>query len=305
MNETHEIPIANLSWVPSRDTYVPGEQVFPDLELQTSITRGLEAASVLEEHFKGVSPISVLVVGLGYSSGVLTCPYETYQIAAFLESSQVDYSMTLVDKNHQAINEIKNRRQVVIPASDYYTHQPYRNAWNIYLNRTKQSSRLIHALSPDIGIKSGMSEMERDELTKIIDQGFLVAPVPNSFLANLKAGKIHTLNEPIELVDFSRFKPFNFVTCTNLLYLLSEAGQKLTLANISQVMEKGGKILINCRNGAYMPPGYDFRKYTGSPLFPEHGGWMTRDKLDDLGLRIISQSPEDKNLYITAVLQKK
>jgi len=284
-------------WLPSLESYTPGEQIFADIELQTSILRGLKATETIDRYLRGVNPLSVLDVGLGYYQIPFVCPYEPYQISAYLQSEHVDYSLTLVDKNPLAIDDIRIRQQIFLTLSYYCEHPPFKNAWDLYLKRTQHASAVTHTLSRDTKLIPGISELEQKETEEELKVGLLTTDIPSSFREGLASGNFHTLLGPIEYLPIRKYAPYDFITCTNVLHLLNGDCQKLALANMSRSLASGKFMLINCRYGA-IPSGYNPKRYTGAALFPEHGGWMTQDKLHDLRLKTVEQSPENKDGYM-------
>lgn len=299
MSEHQEVPVPQQpDWLPDPDTYIPGVIPFPNLELQTSMIRGADAIDTIEKYQKNIRPISVLIAGLGYNSGSLVCPCEPYQIAAYLKTN---YSLTLVDKNPDVIRDIRHRRIVVFPAWIAENSPEINSYWKTYLQRTGQTASLTHTVKPGIEFTADPDRSWEDAPETLLKKGLYYADIPESFTTGLGNGTITLIRDRIETAPLPRGH-FDFVACINLLYLLNEPGQMLTLANLASAIKGKGLLLLNSLDLS-LPAGYDTKINAGGSVLSEQGGWLTNEKLKSLGLEMISQSYRVNSMM--AVLRKK
>ena len=293
-------------WLPDIKEYQPGEQVFPNLEHQTAVMRGSWAIDVLRRkiipYLSSSRKLNLLVVGVGLNDLHFRCPYEPYRIAGFLESEKIDYSMAIVDKNDQVINDLRRRKKILLPLNDYRNRANSRKAWKEYLAYIGENSNVTHNLDEDVKFVDRLQGMELSEAQQELREGLLTASVPMSFREKLTNGQIQLIKSDIAKTGLKRLNQFNFIACTNVLYLLSEAGQKLALFNMAQALPDKAIMLINSRRGADIPPRYERRKYTGAALLPEYDGWLTTEKLEELGLKrdeVLENNRNDEIITLT------
>lgn len=260
------------SWLPSLDTYIPGQQMYSGIEYQSGINRGIDAARIMEDFLQDTDPLSCLVIGAGINNNHFACSCEPYQIAAYLESRRSGYSLTIVDKSEEVIDDIRTRKKIVVPFSTLGS-QINLQSWGLYLSRTGQSSpNFVHSLSDDVkftpGLHAGDLVLVQDELVK----GICVADIPFSFKEGLRSGQIVTVCDQIETLQLINYGQFDFISCTNILYLLNTYGQMFAMANIAQSLKPGGYTYVSSGYWA----GFDPNKYTGAPLFSQQGGLADR-----------------------------
>lgn len=128
-----------------------------------------------------------------------------------------------------------------------------------------------------------------------------VAYVPDTLMKKIEDGDLNFIRNDIATVDV-KVIPFlyDFVSCINVLYLLSMQGQQLALRNISECMNLGGLLYLNSRSVEITD---EIRKglYTGMPLFTEQDGWLTDGLLHELGFEFVERTGENSNGYMCSI----
>jgi hypothetical protein len=262
---------------------------------ETNIARGNLSNAVLENKVLPSSnnEINVLLIGAGVNNGSISSygSSEPYKISGFLESKDFDYKMTIVDKDPEVILDIKNRKNIFFLNSTYDNYKWFRDEWDSFLRITRQNDEFVYELTDGI-IFSDHYFKQEDFINKCFKLGFRKAKIPTSFSHKLKNGDVDLINSDIATVDLSKNKYFDFVSCVNVLYLLSSYAQKLALFNIANNTKKGGYILIN-------DLGFD-----GTPLLPRQGGWFNKSKHEELSL-VVDDIIKSENELQTVLFRKK
>lgn len=228
---------------------------------ETYLTRGNRILDVLD---RSVIPYSlilglkvrILLVGLGLHE-VFRCSYNPYVVAAHLGGRDIDFEMTLVDIDEEVIENIRNKRHIVIP-THAYDHSVtdrfgYRHTWDKYLMDTKQ-----------LGRRRSLDGTE----------GVRIANVPSVFLKKLESGEISLVHSDIATANLGKTQTFDYVDCQNVLYQLQTDAQQLAFVNMTGALRVGGRMLVD-----------DLARY-GYPVFPRHGGWLDETQIWQLGLKI-------------------
>lgn len=244
---------------------------------ETNFSRANQITELLEHKVLPVnSQPSILLVGVGYLgdhfSNPLKCTYTPFIISAWLESQSVDYRIVTVDIINGIVEDVKRRENLYLASNYLEDYEDTKADWTKYLEHTRQQDRIIYEQ------ESGLVFIDHPgfSLESYLQDGIHSAKIPFQFKDKVKAGKISLINDDIATVDLRSYPKFDLVECANVLYHLPTAGQMLALANISHATNKNGFILVN-----------DFGDYNdGTPLFSELGGWLDKEKLEQLGLTI-------------------
>lgn len=261
---------------------------------ETTFFRGNGSIKILDRILPEIShKPNVLLVGLGLVADPIICCYEPFKVAAHLEGKGVDYVMTLVDADNDVMEDIKGRTRLFLACRHYYTElrENFEREWREYLTDTKQEG------SETFDIEEGLNfcpDFKKDDdwlpysgYASYLKDGILVAEVSPQFRIKLASGDIRLVQDDIAVADLGVPGQFDYVECTNVLYLMSAEGQQLALANISRSMTNGGRLLVNDRNVS-----------TGTPLFTRLKGWLDGERLKQLGLEVEElRSVENNSQY--------
>jgi hypothetical protein len=276
-------------WVTeARSRYDPSKCLnLPEVNTETEFTRGFHAIGVLEKKvlLGSEDTIKLLLVGVGLYADTgaciygplrtIKCPYEPYTISAFLESQGREYKMLIVDRDKRITEDISKRTKI------YIHSQTNGESWSSYLGNTRQSDRTIHKLEDGLNLHEDV--LGNDFLLNLyLRQGFKVAYIPESFKEGLEKGDVCILRGDIATADLSTYGKFDFISCMNIMYILTEDGQKLAMFNLARSLADTGSILIN-----------DFEYGYANPLLPRQGGWFDKEKQRELGLIIDEVMSED------------
>lgn len=298
-------------WLPKKSDYREGKKQFArEQEFQSNILHGRDAIKILRTKVLPTlnHPLSFLLVGVGLEGPVFKCPYEPYNIAAFLEHSGVQYGATLLDKDPITLDDIKKRTRVILPLSDYSTNHDYQSAWKDYLTWVGEPEQVAHVLDDNI---QPVAEKARSLVRKVDDElakGVLTAPVPDELIRKIQQGEIQLVSGDIATSDQLPFGPFDFIACTNVFYQMTEIGQKLALANIADQLTSSGILLIDDRRSYPIPSMFNAKnqEYTGtSSILPKYGGWLTDDKLKQLKLVVDQELEENQQFGVTTFALRK
>ncbi|MBI4162607.1 MAG: hypothetical protein HY513_02900 [Candidatus Aenigmarchaeota archaeon] len=241
---------------------------------ETSFGRGQFARKTLSRYVlpRFEDDINILVVGAGLDTKVVYCPVEPYLISGFLQSKKRDYRMTVIDKDPKVIGDLHERRNVFVADSSV---QSIKDGWNLLLKYTGQRDDVVHELVEGLEMTPFSNMFGQQQ--RYFDSGIRRAEIPGSFREKLDSGEVKLMNDDIATADLLSHGPFDFISCENVLYLISEEGQKLAMHNISRNIRQGGMILFN-----------DFWNGIGSRVLPDswpYKGWFDKEKQAELGLR--------------------
>lgn len=246
---------------------------------ETSFFRGGTSIEILDRILPELDhDPNILIVGLGLVIDPLICCYEPFRVSAHLEGRGINYAMTLVDVDEDVINDVKGRTRLFLAYRGYEgdLRTSFEKEWRKYLDDTNQAGTETDERME--GLKF-CSYLEQDNgwisYENYLEKGVLVADVSHQFRAKLANGDIRLVHDDIAVADLSASGHFDYVECTNVLYLMTVEGQQLALANIARSMAEGGRLLIN-----------DIGGYSGIPVFPKFGGWLEEEKLRQLGFKV-------------------
>lgn len=254
---------------------------------ETNFGRANQVTKLLEKKILPVTTQpSILLVGIGILgdrfSNPLECTYTPFVTAAFLESKGIHYRLVLVDIINSIIEDVKQREHLYITADHLRDYKGTETDWKKYLELTKQPDRIIHTQ------EDGLAFIDRPEFApkSYLRSGIHVAKIPSQFKNKIKSGEISLIKGDIATVDLSAFPKFDLVDCANVLYHLPTAGQMMALSSIGRSTNKGGLILVN-----------DFGNYDDrTPLFSELGGWLSKERLEELGLVVDKSTKAQKKI---------
>src|SRR3989344_7361526 len=203
----------------------------------TSFRRGQTPCLVLDGYLNTINrDPRLVIVGLGIDSTeqVIRCPYVPFRIAAHLEAAGLNYRMLLLDIDEGVVADVLGRQRLYVSLAN---HSPevqmgIQEEWERYLVETHQDGRVIHeeeeglVFNPSIGKYTQFQSI-------YLEHGILAADVPQGFRQRLTTGDIKALQGNIAVFDLSRYGKADYVDCMNVLYLLSQQGQRAALANIA------------------------------------------------------------------------
>lgn len=265
-----------LEWLAeARRQYKTPDDV--SVRAETNFGRANQVTELLERKvLPATSQPSLLLVGIGCLgdrfANPLRCTYTPFVAAAYLDAKNVQYRMAVVDIIDSIIEDVRQREQLYLTHYYFQDYLDTEDDWKRYLADTGQQDRVINSR------EEGLVFMEHPELSveSYLHSGIHAARIPRHFRDKVRSGEITLVNDDIAEVDLSRYPKFDLVEGANVLYHLPTAGQMLALANIARATNKDGIILVN-----------DFGDYNGgTPLFSETGGWLTKERLEQLGLAI-------------------
>lgn len=265
-----------LEWlVEARKQYKTPDDV--SVRAETNLGRANQVTELLERKvLPAVSQPSLLLVGVGCLGdrfvNPLRCTYTPFVTAAYLDAKHIQYRMVVVDIIDSIIEDVKQREHLYLTHYYFQDYVDTEDDWKKYLADTGQQERIINSQ------EEGLVFIEHPELSleSYLQSGIHTAKIPRQFREKVQSGQITLVNDDIAEVDLSRYPKFDLVECANVLYHLPTAGQMLALASIARSTNKGGLILVN-----------DFGDYNGgTPLFSETGGWLSRERLEQLDLAV-------------------
>ncbi len=269
-------------WLPDLQEYRAEPRLDSVARSFTSANRGMFVVHALREEIFPQHPrrVRLLDVGVGKQGYYFYCSYEPYMIAAALEGAGINYQMDIVDTDSAVIADLKKRRKIFFPAQ-YLGDLDHRDAWLSYLAATKQKARSRD--KSDSVEPTSLTSPEDLRAQWDIMANLLVARVPNSFVSKLQDGGIKPIQGDIATARIGQRGRYNLIACVNVLYLLSESGQKLAFYNMANSLEKDGLLIMNDLRRGRMPSETG-KVFTTSPILDFYGGWLTEEKMKDLGL---------------------
>ncbi len=270
----HSKPRLKQPWLKAAEKdYIPN---FVDTISLTNISRGSELIEIIDREIVGnITEPSICVVGVGFQIGSSPdngCPYVPYRLAAhFSYIGLPDYTMTLVDINEKALNDLAVREEIVVEGR-ILTH-PFRpkekKALDQYLLETNQTARLVTTEGAIM----------------------ITAQVPHDFRKNIESGKIIRVHADIASIELNYYGLFDIVDASYLFYQLNHAGQKKAMATIAQALKPNGRLLVTDSDGR-------------NPMFMERGGWLDYSKLEDLQLVKENAGLVNDTFYEMALFKK-
>lgn len=270
-----------MEWLAeARRQYKTPEDI--SVRAETNFGRANQVTELLERKVLPVtSRPSILLVGVGCLGdrfvNPIRCTYTPFVSAAWLDARNVQYRMVVVDIIDNIVEDVRKREHLYLTHYYFQDYLDTEDDWKKYLVDTGQQDRVINSQ------EDGLVFMDHTELSleSYLQSGIHAAGIPRQFRSKVQSGEIALVNDDIAEVDLSCYPKFNLVECANVLYHLPTVGQMLALANITSATNKDGIILVN-----------DFGDYNGgTPLFSETGGWLTKERLEQLGL-VIDESKE-------------
>lgn len=239
--------------------------------------RGLAAIEVIKkllpDRVKQVPPIHVCEVGIGLKSDTIIQPYEPYVLAAQFESMRADYRLTLIDMDKRPLDHIKTAKWMFM--ADYSTDNPWRHSegegWKAYLKALNIQDEIVKEETEGLIIFPGVDKRLFDQTLKQ-GGGYRKASLPQSLLTKIENNEIAFINDDIATTDLLSLGKIDFISCTNVMYQLSRAGQRLAMWNMAQAIHKSNGILFiddvfdrseNISRSAFLPKAY---------------GWLTEEE---------------------------
>ena len=266
--------------------------------LPTDMSRGEDAIWGLNQLVKGdfssKEKLNVLLIGAGYharsgkKSVQVLCPYELFNVAAYFDWKNLDYSITVVDIDPVALSDVTNRENIFVPHAfvkdhpdEYSPRMNWRkNAWKRYLTMTKQSDKLTHQKM------EGLATNPPEALDDLLEEGVHYAAIPRSFTQKISNGDVEAINGDIAIVELN--KKFDYIICSNVLYMLPKEGQQLAINNmVSSLAEQGAMFLWE--------PLKTRKKEEGiSPIIQRNAGWLTDKIKQDMRIRESNMNDFDR-----------
>lgn len=256
--------------------YRPPEGV----ETTTKLSRGETIISVLDQvvmsEWDGNTPLSVGIIGIGYDSFPLCCPFEPFQLAAYCEADYVPYKFTLVDIDPTILADVQSRTKLVfVDSSDHPASEKDRNAWELYNGRMVQTDTITYNLHDPNIIFSPLTERFRHHnyTERVMNSGIHIAPIPDSFREAQEHNALALIQADIGSERTAGLLPLNhhFISCMNVLYHLDgQQQQSNAFHTLSQALRTGGYVLFN----------EAVRRPNGQILNQPYG-WMTTNLLRD------------------------
>ncbi len=216
---------------------------------------------------------SVLIVGVGIDNDPIRCPYLPYNIGAYLEAEGIDYEMTIVDVDSKPLADLRTRQKLYVPNHNLSVGPKSRRFWEDYLARTGQEDEVLHEMEKGLMFYDYIDNGGLVSSKAYLESGIHTAQIPRSFREKLHNGGISLLEADIARAPLADAK-FEFVSCSNVLYLIPSDGQKMAMVNMSAHLASGGRMVVNDLG------------YVGTPLLMRQGGWLDEGKLADLGLAV-------------------
>lgn len=265
-------PSGDFAWLnAARSEYSP---VTGDQYTETSFLRGNASIEILEEIIPELPrKPNILLIGLGLDAEPLQCCYAPFKIAAWLEGKRIDYSMTLVDADEEVIKDVTSREKLYLTRNHA---ERFNDTWIKYLKSTRQKQNFVTELESDLTFSEYlMNGSAFGNYKDYLERGIVSANIPENFRRKRTSGGVKILHNDIATANIQFSGPFNYVEFTNVLYLMSQSGQKLAIANVAKSMATHARLLVN-----------DIGGYTGTPLFPRFNGWLNDEIIEQLGLTI-------------------
>lgn len=261
---------------------------------ETNFARGNDVIRLLDKTLPLPHPPSVLLVGLGLDTKPILQCSEPHRVAAHLQGKNIDYQMTLVDVSTDVVEDVRKRKALYLSYRQYGSSADgILENWDKYLTDTSQPGRETFEFEPDLRFYEYLLKPEgMFNASEYLKLGILAADVSPQFSAKLTDGSISIRQEDIADADLNKSAPFDVVDLRNVLYLINPEGQKSAIANIAGHMRKGGLIAMN-----------DIGGYSGYPVFPRQGGWMTENHLQDLSL-VVDEVTDRERSSESFVLRK-
>jgi hypothetical protein len=290
--------LTSLSWLTS--AAVEYQKITGSIYTETNFFRGNTSIEILDKILPDIPhKPNILLVGLGLTFEPVICCYEPFRIAAHLEGKGVDYTMTLVDVDESVVEDIQTRSKLYLSYHqfDKSLASNFETVWKKYLADTKQKGREIFELEEGLKFSSYLVEDNGRRITykNYLKDGIAAADVSPQFRAKLRSGEIKLVQDDIAVADIRTVTPYDYVELTNVLYLMPHAGQQLALANVSNAMRNGGRLLLN-----------DIGGYAGRPVFTSLGGWFNDEKMAQLGLfaeKIIASDNSSRTVLLKKVAE--
>lgn len=239
---------------------------------------------VLKDNFYNKDRLNVLIVGAGHEGMTvepevsLRCQYEAFNVAAFLEYYGLDYKITIVDIDSNNLEDLKKRKHIFVTDSflqdqkEEFTPELNwrRKSWRYYLDATKQKDNITH--QPMDGLIVDPAE----SLDKLLEEGIHYASVPNKFRQKVSNGDVQILHADITQANFDQ--KYDFIICSNVLYLIPKDGQKLAFYNLTTALESPGVLFI------FEPVPSKGDPVKVHPIMKDKRGWITPKMIEELGL---------------------
>ncbi len=285
------VELTRPSWLTDAQNFHPRPNLMHLLLWDRTYTipvRGVPLLDVMERRIipEAPTPVRILEIGIGKNSLVVASPFEPYWIAALLEHQGIDYSMVLVDKNRNILNDVERRREIFAALSVSNTDTLLSWSWRKYLELTNQPRTITNHPEKELEfVRFGISFLRRPFLPwREIQEGILKASVPAGFTRRIHEKRILFKCSDIATADLEQFGEFDLIICMNTLYYLPTEGQKLAVFKMSRALSRNGRMLIG-----------DIEDGWGGlqPLTAPFGGWLNEEKMADLGLSLEEKSPED------------
>ena len=259
-----------------------------EIILQTDVSRGSDAIwelnQLVKNEFFKTDKYKVLLVGAGYHgrSGdigtKILCSYEIFNLAAYFEHKGLDYEISVVDIDNNPLMDIISRQHIFVPHAfikdrpdEYSPEMNWRkSAWKRYLALTNQPDTITHFEM------NGLKTDPHESLDKLLTEGIHYAKIPSKFSQKIKSQDIVTINNDIAETEFD--KKFDFIICSNILYMLPKEGQQLAIYNMANALTNPGAIYL------WEPLKTSITQQKISPIMKEDNGWLTNKVMGQMGL---------------------
>jgi|WetSurMetagenome_2_1015567.scaffolds.fasta_scaffold450798_1 chemotaxis methyl-accepting protein methylase len=258
---------------------------------QTNFLRGEEDIKMLSEIViprlltKGRTSITVGIIGLGIEAYPVFCTYQPYKIAAFLETTELNPHIVMVDNDKDITAKMFTRKYLYISEKSLKDKE-IKKAWDRYLFMTRLTDNKIDTQPVDLEfhevITSGMIRASGQDW---INKGIRSVNIPSSFKNKINNGDYRIILDDISRVSLPT--EMDYISCINLLYLLPKEGQILAIENMAKALRQGGVLLIN-----------DVGAKGG--LISK---WLTPDLLVYFGLKA-DEAPITENVYVLYAYHK-